>query len=315
MKQIVKMAHYWTQEVKRLSTCTVVTEPAPQVWEQKKVQEIPSTQVVERTQKQIAETILQERDQRTIEQNMCMSVPTVRHVQEISGSQVVERIQKQIVDPVPQKRGRRIDEQNACVSFTTVGQRKNVCMSVPLAAPRAATVASVDVHTTPPPVIDLIPSPVTEHITPSAVSYSSFGQIHEARVSVPTVQEQMNVQVIPDAQVMEQIQKQIVETVPQGRDQRVQGIPELQVVEQLLEQAVEASQVRLLERVQQRVDAQSKRLFERLEEFHKRLEMSEARRTENDKFFREIGALWKERKQQERGQLNGSVLEPIPEHP
>ena len=120
MKQIVKMAHYWTQEVKRLSTCTVVTEPAPQVWEQKKVQEIPRTQVVERTQKQIAETIPQERDQRTIEQNMCMSVPTVRHVQEISGSQVVERIQKQIVDPVPQKRGRRIDEQNACVSFPTV---------------------------------------------------------------------------------------------------------------------------------------------------------------------------------------------------
>ena len=185
-----------------------------------------------------------------------------------------------------------------------------------------------------------MPSPVTEHITPSEVSYSSFGQIHEARVPVPVVREQMHMQVIPDAQVMEQIQEQIAETIPQERDQRtndqnarvsfptvqeqvvVQGIPELQVVEQLLEQAVEASQVRLLERVQQRVDALSKRIFERLEEFHKRLEeshkrleISEARRAENDKLFREIGALWKERKQQERGHLNGSVLEPIPEHP
>ena len=102
----------------------------------------------------------------------------------------------------------------------------------------------------------------------------------------------------------------------------VQGIPELQVVEQKLAQAVEASQVRLLERVQQRVDAHSKRIFERLEEFHKRLEeshkrleISEARRAENDKLFKEIGVLWKEGKQQELGHLNGSVLEPIPEHP
>ena len=180
MKQIVKMAHYWTQEVKRLSACTVVTEPAPQVWEQKKVQEIPSTQVVERIQKQIAETIPQERDQRTIEQNVCMSFPSIRRqrkVQEILGTQVVDRIQEQILETAPQVRDQRTAEQNACGS-------------------------------------------------------------------VPTVQEQVI----------------------------VQGIPELQVVEQKLEQAVEALQVRLLERVHQRVDEHSKRIFERLEEFHKRLE-------------------------------------------
>ena len=51
-----------------------------------------------------------------------------------------------------------------------------------------------------------MPTLVIEYIAPSAaVSYSSFfpsfDQIHEARVSVPVVQEQMNVQVIPDAQV------------------------------------------------------------------------------------------------------------------
>ena len=78
MKQIVKMAHYWTQEVKRLSACTVATEPAPWVWEQMNVQEIPSTQVVERIQKQIVEPVPQERDQRTAEQKVCVSVPTVQ---------------------------------------------------------------------------------------------------------------------------------------------------------------------------------------------------------------------------------------------
>ena len=265
--------------------------------------------------------------------------------------------------------------------------RKGTCVCqfrLPRPVPRPSRLSMCTQHQ--PPVIDLMPSPVIEHITPSAVSYSSFGQIHEARVSVPVVQEQMNMQVIPDAQVVEQIQEQIAETIPQERDQRtddqnarvsfpsirrqrkvqeilgtqvvdriqkqiletapqvrdqrtveqnacgsvptvqeqviVQGIPELQVVEQKLEQAVEALQVRLLERVQQRVDEQSKRIFERLEEFHKRLEeshkrleISEARRAENDKLIKEIGVLWKERKQQERGHLNGSVLEPIPEHP
>ena len=51
-----------------------------------------------------------------------------------------------------------------------------------------------------------------------------------------------------------------------------QGIPELQVVEQILEQTFEAMEVNLLERVQRRAVEQSVSLFERLEEFDKRLE-------------------------------------------
>ena len=78
-----------------------------------------------------------------------------------------------------------------------------------------------------------------------------------------------------------------------------QEIPELQVAEQKLEQTIEAVEVNLLERVQRRAVEQSKRLFERLEEFHKRLEMSEARRAENNELIKEIGALWEERKRQE----------------
>ena len=78
-----------------------------------------------------------------------------------------------------------------------------------------------------------------------------------------------------------------------------QGIPELQVVEQKLEQTVEAMEVNLLERVQRRAVEQSVSLFERLEEFDKRLEMSEARRAENNELIKEIGVLWEERKRQE----------------
>jgi len=83
----------------------------------------------------------------------------------------------------------------------------------------------------------------------------------------------------------------------------VQEIPGTQVVEQKLEQTVEAMEVKLLERVQRRAVKQSERLFERLEEYHKefdkRLEMSEARRAENNELIKEIGVLWEERKRQE----------------
>ena len=48
----------------------------PIVQEQTIVQEIPGTQVVDRIQKQIAETIPQECVQRTVEQNVRTSVPT-----------------------------------------------------------------------------------------------------------------------------------------------------------------------------------------------------------------------------------------------
>ena len=78
-----------------------------------------------------------------------------------------------------------------------------------------------------------------------------------------------------------------------------QGIPELQVVEQILEQTFEAMEVNLLERVQRRAVEQSVSLFERLEEFDKRLEMSEARQAENNELIKEIGVLWEERKRQE----------------
>ena len=54
-------------------------------------------------------------------------------------------------------------------------------------------------------------------------------------------------------------------------------IPEVQIVEQIQEQIVETSKVNPLERVQQRAVEQSVSLFERLHEFGKRLEKSLAR--------------------------------------
>ena len=196
MRQIVKMAHYWTQEVKRLSASTVATDPALQVWEQMNVQEIPSTQVVERIQKQNAETIPQECEQHAIEQNVCLSVPTVRHVQEILGSQVVERIQKQIVEPVPQKRGQRSGEQNACVSFPTVRQKRNV-----------QEIPGIQVA-----------ERIQEQIVETVPQERDRRTVESACVSVPTVQEQVIAQGIPGVQVVERIQKQSAETIPQEPD-------------------------------------------------------------------------------------------------
>merc|ERR1712136_327605 len=153
-------------------------------------------------------------------------------------------------------------------------------------------------------------------------------------------------QEIPGTQVVERIQEQTVVSVTQERDQRTveqnarvsfptvqepvlgQGIPEPQVVN-------------LLERVQRRADKQSEKLIERLKEFDKRLEMSEARRAETNELvnglIKEIGVLWEERKQPEwlsggsdlqqnlresskkkkKRNLNRSVqvMEQIPEHP
>ena len=65
-----------------------------------------------------------------------------------------------------------------------------------------------------------------------------------------------------------------------------EGIPELQVVEQKQEQIVEAIKVNLLERVQQRAVEQSLSLFERLDEFGKRLDMSLARWSENEEMIK-----------------------------
>ena len=201
MKQIVKMAHYWTQEVKRLSACTVATE-------------------------------------------------TVYRAN-------IDVIQSDTATAP-------VDPSLAAPSAATASP------STPVSVFEHATLAPVDVYTRPAPVIDLMPTPVIEHIAPSAVSDStilpSFDQIHEAvtDMSVPSVRQQGNVQEIPGIQVVKRIQKQIVETIPQERVQRtvdqnacvsvptvqeqviVQGIPELQVVEQTLEQAVEAMQVKLL---------------------------------------------------------------------
>ena len=48
-------------------------------------------------------------------------------------------------------------------------------------------------------------------------------------MSVPTVQEQMIVQEIPGAQVVERIQKQIAETIPQERQRTVEQIVKVPV--------------------------------------------------------------------------------------
>ena len=75
-------------------------------------------------------------------------------------------------------------------------------------------------------------------------------------------------------------------------------------MKQKLEQTVEAIKVNPLERVQRRAVEQSVSLFERLEDFDKRLEMSLARRAENDEMIKEIGILLEEKKRAMRKQVS-----------
>ena len=94
-------------------------------------------------------------------------------------------------------------------------------LSAPVSVIEHASLASVDVYTTPAPVIELMPAPVIEYIAPSlAVSYPSFfpsfDQIHEAVTDLENPQfsitadetSQMPVQEIPELQVLERIQEQ-----------------------------------------------------------------------------------------------------------
>ena len=266
MKQIVNMAHYWTQEVKRLSACTDATEAVYRA----NIDEIQSD---------------------------TLTAPA--------------------------------DPSLAAPSAATASP------STPVSVIEHATLAPVDVYTKPASEIDLMPTPVIEYIAPSAaVSYPSFlpsiDQIHEAvtdsekpqfsitadetsKMSVERIQEQSAVSdlvtSVESSPVVDSVPllHAVVNVIPESRVPAPQvqepvlgqGIPELQVVEQKMEQIFEAMEVNLLERVQRRAIEQSVSLFERLEEFDKRLEMSEARRAENYELIKEIGVLWEERKRQE----------------
>ena len=87
-----------------------------------------------------------------------------------------------------------------------------------------ATLALVDVCTTPAPVIELMPAPVIEYIAPSpAVSYPSCGQINEAITGLvnpqfsitadETSQMPVVVQESPEVQFVESVPEQTVEPV------------------------------------------------------------------------------------------------------
>ena len=100
-----------------------------------------------------------------------------------------------------------------------------------------ATLAPVDVYTTPAPVIELMPAPVIEYIAPSpAVSYPSFlvnpqFSIHADETSqMPVV-----VQEIPEVQVVERIQEQSVEPVEAPLQEQIGDIPVPPIVEEIVD--------------------------------------------------------------------------------
>ena len=260
-------------------------------------QEIPEVPVVERIQEQKLEPIEVLPQARVI-------------VQEIPEVPLVERIQEQnveTIDVIPQERA---VPDLVSPQISTSVEASQVVGSIPpledFAACRYNQVHQEQIVATVSAVPELMnpPNSITADETPQVVgsfppledfAACMYKQVHQEQI-VATVQEQMNVQDTLGTQVVERIQNKIVDSVTQEPDQctfdknaRVsfpqepvlgQEIPELQVVEQILVQAVEAMEARL---------------FARLQEFNKRLDMSEARREE-------IGVLWE--KKQDDGQQN-----------
>ena len=153
-------------------------------------------------------------------------------------------------------------------------------------------------------------APVVEHIatvsTAPAVSYAEQAPVVEHIAAAPAVscaEHTPDVEHIAAASVVSYAEQTpdveylaAAPAVSYAEQVPGQGIPELQVVKQKQIQTVEAIKVNPLERVQRRAVEQSMSLFERLEEFDKRLEMSLARRSENEELIKEIVRLLEEKR-------------------
>ena len=139
-------------------------------------------------------------------------------VQEIPELHVVEQIQEQIMGTISQESvQQRTYEQIVAVAAIA-------SLSPPVSVIERATFAPVDVYTKPAPVIEHMPAPVIEYIAPSpAVSYPSAFSTVDGLNGVVNPQfsitadetSQMPVQEIPEPQLLERIQEQIVGTISQ----------------------------------------------------------------------------------------------------
>ena len=131
-----------------------------------------------------------------------------------------------------------------------------------------ATLAPVDMYTTPAPVIELMPTPVIEYIAPSpAESYPSFFplfvQLNEAITGLvnpqfsitdaETSQVPVVVQEIAEVQVVERIQEQIVEPIDAPLQEHVQLHTALQIVHVSVPRIQEIPQEHLPERTAEQI--------------------------------------------------------------
>ena len=135
------------------------------------------------------------------------------------------------------------DEQVSVTEY--VAPAPDVTYTEPDPVIEHATLAPVDVYTTPAPVIEFMPAPVIEYFAPPpAVSYPSFfpsfDQINEAFTGLvnlhfsitadETSQMPVVVQEIPEVQVVERIQEQIVEPVEMPLQEHVHLHTAIQIV-------------------------------------------------------------------------------------
>ena len=154
-------------------------------------------------------------------------------VQGIPRAQVGERIQEQIAETISQETvQQRTDEQIMAVAAPRAATDSP---APPVSVIEHATLTPVDVYTKPAPVIEPMAAPVIEYFAPSpAVSYpTAFSSVDRLNGVVNpqfsiTADEtsQMPVQEIPELEVLERIQEQIVgtisqESVQQRADERI----------------------------------------------------------------------------------------------
>ena len=142
-------------------------------------------------------------------------------VQGIPRAQVGERIQQQIAKTISQETvQQRIDEQIVAVAAPCAA---TASPAPPMSMIGHAMLTPVDVYTKTAPVIEPMAAPVIEYIAPSP-AFSSVDRLNgvvNPQFSIAADEtSQMTVQEIPELQVLERIQEQIVGTISQENIQQ-----------------------------------------------------------------------------------------------
>ena len=210
MKQIVNMAHYWTQEVERLSACTAATETVHRANIDEIQTDIATAPVDPSLAAPRAATASPSAPVSVIEHATLAPVDVYTKpapVIDLMPALVIEYIAPSVAvssssffPSFDQIHEAVTDSENPQFSITADETSQMSMERIQEQSAVSDLVTSVESS----PVVDSVP-------LLHAVEYIML----ESRVPAPQIQEQVIVQEIPGAQVEERIQKQIAETIPQ----------------------------------------------------------------------------------------------------